>query len=160
MKSPIPVFTGHEAARVLGVNQVRFSRAVRKGVIVPDFIANGARGIDLFLPGSVRTLRRRKDRRRSSAGCRVASPALVAKPRLRLWHRDRNYFDANDAFLILKLSSRTSVAWLTQSAIEYINRRMLLTCKETPSRQLACLRSHIGWSSGLYYRSGPRQRDR
>src|SRR4029453_4496493 len=26
---------------------------------------------------------------------------LVAKPRVRLWHRDRNYFDANDAILIL-----------------------------------------------------------
>ena len=26
---------------------------------------------------------------------------LWLKPRLRLWHRDRNYFDANDAILIL-----------------------------------------------------------
>jgi hypothetical protein len=25
----------------------------------------------------------------------------VAEPRLRRWHRDRNYFDANDAILIL-----------------------------------------------------------
>jgi hypothetical protein len=25
----------------------------------------------------------------------------MAKPRLRLWHRDRNYVDANDAILIL-----------------------------------------------------------
>jgi hypothetical protein len=60
MKSPKPLFTGHEAARALEVNQVRFSRAVRKRAIIPDFIANGARGIDLFLPASVRALRVRK----------------------------------------------------------------------------------------------------
>jgi hypothetical protein len=37
----------------------------------------------------------------SSTGCRIASLAVVAEPRLRRWHRDRNYFDANDAILIL-----------------------------------------------------------
>ena len=44
---------------------------------------------------------RDRRRRRSCTGCRIASPAVVAEPRLRRWHRDRNYFDANDAILIL-----------------------------------------------------------
>jgi len=60
MKSPVPLFTGAETARVLDVTQPRFARAVRKRAIIPDFIANGARGIDLFLPASVRALRVRK----------------------------------------------------------------------------------------------------
>jgi len=34
----------------------------------------------------------------AALGVRIASPAVVAEPRL---HRDRNYFDANDAILIL-----------------------------------------------------------
>jgi hypothetical protein len=44
---------------------------------------------------------RDRRRRRSSTGRGIASPAVVAEPRLRRWHRDRNYFDANDAILIL-----------------------------------------------------------
>jgi hypothetical protein len=53
MKIPIALFTGREAARSLGVTQPRLARAIRSGVIRPDFIANA---VDLFLPDTVRHL--------------------------------------------------------------------------------------------------------
>jgi hypothetical protein len=37
----------------------------------------------------------------AALGVALHHPAVVAEPRLRRWHRDRNYFDANDAILIL-----------------------------------------------------------
>jgi hypothetical protein len=53
-KKPIAVlFTQRETARVLEITAPRLARALRRGAVQPDFIANSC---NLFLPTTVRRL--------------------------------------------------------------------------------------------------------
>jgi hypothetical protein len=54
---PVALFSAREVSLALNVTQPRFARAIWSGKVRPDFVANGARGIDLFLPASRSALR-------------------------------------------------------------------------------------------------------
>jgi hypothetical protein len=54
-KRPIALFTQREAARALEITAPRLARAVRRGAIRPDFIANAA---TLFLPATIKAIAR------------------------------------------------------------------------------------------------------
>jgi hypothetical protein len=56
-KRPIALFTQREAARALEITAPRLARAVHRGAVRVDFIANAA---NLYLPATVRRLAAKK----------------------------------------------------------------------------------------------------
>lgn len=54
---PTALLTQREAARVLLITAPRLARAVKRGAVRPDFVANMA---NLFLPDTIKMIARKK----------------------------------------------------------------------------------------------------